>query len=443
MHAPEMKSALSVAYYRYSELVRAHHELSRQELQRRALGLVDLEVLDGLHAMAQRPGKPETCAGTARLQALLGDPDLFGSEALRAEFEQTYLRLRKAEFPASEILLEHRHAIHGLAHSFSLSLVDLKTVQAIDIQAEGDPQLAEFRREMVEALAGASKPDVLRHAAFFEVYSEARVYLALRGKMSIRKIRERGDRGEKTPDFECRLGARLFYVEVKSFDIVDGPHRHDELMTSSVDTMIELEEQAERGAPVGFAAHVIDPYRRYASSAGEPNSAMTVIRVLRAKIRGSFRPGQFELGPTFGLAVLDRLVVPGGASALAPYFLHPLVGEPGPGICVSGVLWHAAFGKVGAPVLRLPQAAGLAALEGTLSEDGAFVDPADPFPGVGLLTFKRTSQANRLYGLFDRKHAPVGAWTADDTEAVLAALCDAYNDRESANGHILSVYAPD
>ena len=107
--------------------------------------------------------------------------------------------------------------------------------------------------------------------------------------------------------------------------------------------------------------------------------------------------------------------------------------------CVSGVLWQAAFGTEGAPVLRCPEFEGKPSLEGHLDRPGLYADPNVPFPGLGLIVLQRSSARRLSYGL----RAPVPEnehWSSDDTEEALHAMCHAWNDRENRRGFEFAQY---
>jgi hypothetical protein len=95
-----------------------------------------------------------------------------------------------------------------------------------------------------------------------------------------------------------------------------------------------------------------------------------VVDTIREKCHQAFKSAQFSQGPTVAPAVMDRLIVPGRGCALAPYYYDQYQG----GACVSGVLWHAVFGRTGTPIFRLPDFAGHDNLDGFLDKDGLFVD---------------------------------------------------------------------
>jgi hypothetical protein len=128
------------------------------------------------------------------------------------------------------------------------------------------------------------------------------------------------------------------------------------------------------------------------------------------------------MGPTLALGVTDRLILPAGAQDLAPYYPDFDVASA----CVSGVLWHAAFGRPGTPIFRSSDFAGHANLEGHLATLGFLVDSGRPFPGLGAIALERTGKGDRAWGLL-AGHEPLGDWQVDETIEALAAICDRFN----------------
>jgi hypothetical protein len=267
----------------------------------------------------------------------------------------------------------------------------------------------------------------------FEIYAEALTLKFLRDRgIPTRRIED----SVSAPDFGCELpDGRPYFVEVKALEIVGGRNRQDQIMVEGLDVAIDLERQLHEGKQIAMSHGVIAPYRKpYQDPDYDPRSLRRVIETLREKSRSAFKPSQFKRGPTFALAVADRLVVPGWKSALAPYYYDDHDG----GCCVSGVIWQAAFGRVGSPVLRQPDFHGKPTLEGHLDKDGLYTDQGLPFPGVGFVLLERTSSRRVSYGLA-APTCPAG-WTSDDTDEALSAMCDAHNDGLNTMASRLSRY---
>ena len=162
---------------------------------------------------------------------------------------------------------------------------------------------------------------------------------------------------------------------------------------------------------------------------GKPCDAASLLRVidtLRDKSRLAFKSSQFAQRPTFAFALCDRLLIPAGKHAAAPYYVERGAGNT----LASGVLWQTCFGVVGSPIVGDPRALH------TRRPFGLVVPirrtTHSPFPLVQ--SFADTSwPKDGVFGLFQTAwDASAGVWTTDDTEEVMLRHSTALNDESSA-----------
>jgi hypothetical protein len=178
---------------------------------------------------------------------------------------------------------------------------------------------------------------------------------------------------------------------------------------------------------VATAVGEIAPYKSADKNAPyDPHSLIAVINILRAKFHQAFEADQFKLGPTLALGVTDRLMLPNGTKDLAPYYDDPIE----PPNCLSGVLWHSAYGRPATPVFG-QALAGHANLNGHLQTLGVLVDVGRPFPGLGAIALERTNEGDRAWGLM-AKHERSGDWGTDETREALLAICHGVNDETNS-----------
>ena len=127
----------------------------------------------------------------------------------------------------------------------------------------------------------------------------------------------------------------------------------------------------------------IAPYKGVGESKGHDwRSLISVIRVLRNKFRQAFKSSQFTLGPTFALALLDRLVLPGGHSRACAILLRALSVRS---LHKRSTLARRLRNVSGTPISEAGESEGAPTLEGLSTEDGLFTDQSVSFPGVGLI----------------------------------------------------------
>ena len=401
-----------------------------QRLRDQALPWVNTEDLEAVEALAKVQSGERIGSLQQGLLAALTTKGALDQARLREGFKAQYDEAVAIAQPATTAYLRHAHAINNLTRSHSLASVDLMTLKLIDAQGHVDTAFGTFVKELIAKLAPKRKLlDVIAYSQFFEVYGEAITLQHLRASPGIKAGRVPASTipGEARPDFICQLdNGPTFYVEVKSLDIVDGEFRQREMMHEALDLQVELEARRKEGRRVASVIGEIAPYRGLGDETYDPRSLKRVVDTLREKCSKAFKPSQFEQGPTFALAIIDRLLLPRGRNDLAAYYYEP---EPAR-CCVTGVLWHAAYGSAGTPVFRAPDFEGKPTLEGHLDVAGLYVNPGQPFPGEGLIVLDTHCGRRVSYGL--ASPAPTAEpWSPDLTEDVLRAICDAHNDREN------------
>jgi hypothetical protein len=351
------------------------------------------------------------------------------------ELQDTYSRAFDAAFPTTRSFLNWCHQFQGISQEHNLGSISLPRLLQLEEASLVDASLRELLKDVRAAFARIKNLDDsqgFRQA--FEFYGEALVYSLLNAKFQTRRIVAKSS---SMPDFSCSLpNGKEFFVELKSFDIVDGPYRSEEMHESAMQQQIELESQINNGVSVAMAEREILPYTRAFAKPGEsdPTSPITVIDTLIDKARSAFKPKQFEQGPTFAFALCDRLLLPGGKHGVAPHYY-----ERGGLAIVSGVLWHACFGQTGWPISGMPDFEGNPGIEGYMSGNGLLSDPAIPFPSGALIFADTRWQEDNVLGLYDAAWTiPNSSWTVEDTEEVIHTLCSAANDRQNSYGQLVA-----
>lgn len=419
-----------------------HLPLARQDSAYR-LGGVDTAWLNVLRDRAARLKEQGLIALTDDMLALLAKPTAHAG--FRSQFEQAYEKALRMAYPLTQALMDEHRLHSGISRDYTLLQFDPGQVRAIEDDAVTDLSMKTFAQEMLGKLTAKTKSP--RHEVYrsvFDIYSEALVCRLLRerakGRLRITKITETDQAG---PDFECELDTEIngqpralsFYVEVKSLDIVDAPQRLPEILDDGMDVQIELDRQIAGGRRIATAEGELAPHRRYGGGGGyDPRSTRIVIENLVQKAAGNFKNTQFERGPTFALANLLRLPLPGQRlGTLAPYYFTPDSG----GACVSGTLWHLAFGEVGASIHRTPDFEGSGTVDGTLRRAGILIDQSLGLNAPGLVAFHHDQGAYRFDGFYDEHWiSNKWGWSDIETEAVLEVLCEDYNNRANGRAYL-------
>jgi hypothetical protein len=406
-----------------------------------ALGQVETDWLNALRDRALRRRDQVLLHLTDELLTLLADPPAHAN--FKDRFNAAYEEALRFAYPLSRALIDEHHLHSGITRDYTLNCIDLGQVRAIEDDALTDPSMKLFAGEMLSKLQAKTKSP--RHEIYrsvFDVYSEALVCLLLRERserrLRIKKIPETAQAG---PDFHCELDIKRrgqplvlsFFIEVKALDIVHAPQRLPEIIDEGIDVQIELERQIAEGRNVAMAEGVIEPHRGFGDDPDyDWRSVRGAVENLIQKAAGNFKNTQFRRGPTFALANLLRLPLPGqGIGTLAPYYFDPALG----GACLSGALWNMAFGEVGAPIHRAPDFEGAGTVDGTLQRAGILVDQALGLETPGLMAF-HYDQGYHFDGFYDaRWKSEEWRWSNIEVEEVMHALCGDYNDRANGRAH--------
>lgn len=403
--------------------------------QANRLGFLELETLDALeraikHVPAIKPNHDKI------LSFLSQSTKVQLTEGQANELQDAYNLSFETAFPTTQAFLNWTHKFLGLSSEHNLTSISLPRLRQLEEASRADVSLAELLTDLRTAftrIRGLNDSQGFRQA--FEFYGEALVYSLLSAKFQTKKIVAKST---PMPDFSCILpNGKRFFVELKTFDIVDGSFRSAQMHEDAMRRHIEIESQTNRGAPIAIAESEVAPYQPAFCKPGDydPASLLSVIVTLIEKARSAFKPTQFTQGPTFAFVLCDRLLLPGGKHGVAPHYY-----ERGGSAIVSGVLWHACFGKVGWPISRIPEFEGKPGIEGYMSINGLLSDPAVSFPSGALIFADTTWQEDSLLGLYDAGWASSHpSWTNEDTKEVLQTLCSAFNDAENSYGQSVAL----
>jgi hypothetical protein len=285
----QLTTDLSRAYGAYNRAVRV-------SVQPQIMGWVEIDVLDGIEALALKDLKSKIAGLHKRLSELLAEAQLMNSAPLRDAFKAAYRDAEQIAFPAATAFVAQAQILTDWMRNLNLTVADIARLRGLDRAAHADP----IYKDYVDAICAilpdvAAAPNVISYSQFFEIYSEALVLQFLRTKAETWPV---GKINSQTPDFKCMLpGRREFYVEVKTVDIVGGHLRHDEIMVDAIDQTVDLEEQIAKGKSVAINEGEVAPYKRPGETdTYDARSLMRVIDTLREKFQQAFKAGQFERG---------------------------------------------------------------------------------------------------------------------------------------------------
>ncbi len=415
------------------EAARLYMEVTREPDGRRALGRLYPNILDAVarHAEAKAKDDPYGEIGhlTAKLIRLIGDPRIVSSADLQAEVRIAYDRAEAIALPASVAYRQLRHRLHSVTSSYHLESMHLEQMELLDSLADNDVKSKPLHRELLlkfDLAAQASDSDLPRKLAqAFEAFGEFWVYRRLCNCIKIEKVTEGAT---PSPDFQCSLNGRQFFIEVKSPDIVDGEAHHAELMKAATAVEIELDQKVRSGRRVSSVMSETAPFKRLGANDYDGGDLRHAIMTLRERARSLYKSKQFLSGPTFALMFADRYPLGNRRAILSEHKVGGMWSEL-PDDRQSGIVWQAAFGAPGTEIhnLNLPKR--------SLSGTPFMRDPGSPFPGVGFLTVSTIHSGSptgnaECWGLLDRQASLPQGWHATDTATVLDAVSDVWNDDE-------------
>lgn len=291
----------------------------------------------------------------------------------------------------------------------------------------GDAVLVQAKSDLLAALKAIHQPDDYSNISqAYEIFEEALVYIAFRDRgLSLQRTPGTGGYAQKRPDFQCTHPGGTFFVEVKTLDFQDGWVRHDAIAKEALDAKAELDGRARTsGVHVGRPV-TISPHRPGSSSADRIETAIK-------KIRGNLKREQLTQGPTLLVVDTSRLFLDDGhPSAMVPTYFHSLSGS-----CVSGELWHIAFGKPEDLILTRPEFEGKSNIDRRLRETGVYVD----YPELMAITFVSRPLEGQPRILSLRKQTPDFSkvpepLSEDAIGHILHDVSDASNDDLNEGGY--------
>ncbi len=170
----------------------------------------------------------------------------------------------------------------------------MKHCTPFDLEAQRNDILDAFRNELTSRLNKIKGlNDVTGFSQTFEIYGEIIAYLHLRACKCVQTDRLAERKGTKTPDFKCTLpDGKIFFIEVKSLDVVDGVPKNLAMLDDDLDAKAELENQFHAGKPAASAITEIAPFRKTGETdTCDPRSLIRVIDTLRQKIPSGLQGG--------------------------------------------------------------------------------------------------------------------------------------------------------
>lgn len=301
-----------------------------------------------------------------------------------------------------------------------LDIVDRDMVDVIVNRAENDSYLNSMVQEMTKLAFKINIEDTETKIQLFNLYAEASLYVELLSKVSVERVQETE---EKRPDFRINFRGNDYFAEIKSLSSVDVLTKARKEQYEALEGQINLEEQLKNGKKVPFTERVVQPYFK-GGKAYSPYGRKLVIESIVDKVRQNFKAGQYKIGETILIVDLGHLIIPGNPlEELLPVYYDNYTKY-----CISGILWHVAFGRLGMQIFR-PDPAGRSNIDGILEREGILIENADEIRAIFFVV--RGLQQKTFVGLFRHSDASI------EFEDLVATLTDLYNDERNSFEHSL------
>ena len=231
--------------------------------------------------------------------------------------------------------------VNSITHSPVLDYIECDYVYKLEIESDVNTYFKKLINKIDLYCDKIIKniEDVESIVGLKETYSEALIYSKLSSLVHIKNIPESNT---KTPDFEIIFRDFKLYAEVKSLSMIGGNYKYKTIMKEALNSQISLEDQINNGKAVASFMRLIQPYN---SGRGhhDPTSSEMIINALINKIEQNLKKDQYSLGPTVLIVdFADQLLLNCSIeNALCEHFSDDRWE------CISGPLWHVAFGTVG------------------------------------------------------------------------------------------------
>lgn len=250
-----------------------------------------------------------------------------------------------------EKILLLKQSINSVGSSQLLDYVKTEFIEKIELESSKDPvfssafiKLSGLVEKCIKCIADYNSIAELKNA-----YSEAYIYSKLKSLLVIEKVPERSS---KTPDFKIIFSGLPIYIEMKSFNMVDGIVKDKMIMDEALDSRIKMEKQIKAGRTFAISEQLIQPYRA-SDKPYDPETPKTIIQALIDKVLQNLKQEQFNQDNTILLIDLGNgiLPVPFPRKAINEFYDQD-------GYKVSGALWHTAFRSINSIIYRVPEFKG-------------------------------------------------------------------------------------
>ena len=305
---------------------------------------------------------------------------------------------------------------NSISHEPILDKVNRDLLNVIESRSNTDSYLSDIIKDMRSIVSNLKIEDIKEKVRFFNLYSEASIYLNLSSRLFIERVPETS---EKRPDFKITFRNKEYFVEIKSLSSVDVFHKAKQSQEESLQGHIDLEDQLKKGKKFASTILVEQPYLK-SNKEYNPYGRKHVVERIIEKIRQNIKLGQYKLGDSILVVDLGHLMMPDDPklAALPVFYDHHSKS------CESGILWHVAFGKPGMQIFK-PNEGHRSNIDGILEYEGILIEYSECIRGIVFLV--RELNKNEMVGLFRNKDADI------DFEELMSEISPICNNEFNSN----------
>lgn len=316
-----------------------------------------------------------------------------------------------------ERILKAKQEIALITNNPVMDAFNLDECKLLDSKASSDNFIKSKINKCLNYLDGLKIDFDSNYKSAYDEYNEAITYVELSKKFQTNRISEAET---PTPDFNV-IDNREFpfnlFVEVKALSFLDGNLNYIEAQKSSLEANISIETQLKEDKKIAFGETIISPFLKR----GKLPSTKELIEIYIDKINNNIKSGQYRLGDTVLLIDIKQLLLGSHWDESAVAFYQERLTES----IVSGVLWHAAFGKIGDMIYKPIEFEGNPNTDASLAKNGILVDN-DFVKGLVFATYKNFNE---------RKYVGFFRYEEQDQEAAnfISSFCDFHNDDKNTS----------
>ena len=278
--------------------------------------------------------------------------------------------MEKKECKVIELFKSFLEDLNLTARHSLFTQINIEDLKEIEEKAQKDKELSKELKKMCTLLREIKIDFDDIHRQLYQLYWQIYVYFFLKYKKRL-NTRIIAESKERTPDLEVELEGKYISIEIKTPTAVEPNIKYKKEQEENLIANIKIEEEIKKKKIVSNIS-VFQPYYKEGSEGYHHSSVRLAVDTLIDKINQNFKRGQFpsKYKKRILWVVLDQLLLIGSPKESSTPIYPCLYSKS----CVSGELWHVAFGSVGNILFKLSEFEGKGNIDGILEKNGILID---------------------------------------------------------------------